>query len=424
MKSEPLISHYLKEQQSYNANSDFEVRHHQLLFFVMIEFFICQNNIKGFFTWQWEKSKKIFVFERIYFVLHISILEKNTFILSRCAMTQEIPQVSSKILRVLENRGFGASAKWSLAGSAGSGRRYFRIAEGENSAILQTNLLKGEDFDRFVSYGKSFSAFGFPTPEIWTVDEEALQVLMQDMGTNTLYSLVMQNGELLVGNVRILYPLAIEALVKWQHSSPRFFLSRPDIAARRFDYAALKWESDYFRENFLQKEKGIFEIPAAVENFFSTLACMVDTHPKVLMHRDFQSQNVTVQSDSEIGFVDFQGARRGSVFYDIASLLLDPYVSLSENLVTEFFDEWYRNNSLCSSSFDREEAWVLFLQAGMQRLMQALGAFCFLSREKKIESFGKFIVPGCRRLLRILELYESISPSRHEAIAFLKESLS
>lgn len=58
MKSEPLISHYLKEQQSYNANSDFEVRHHQLLFFVMIEFFICQNNIKGFFTWQWEKSKK------------------------------------------------------------------------------------------------------------------------------------------------------------------------------------------------------------------------------------------------------------------------------------------------------------------------------------------------------------------------------
>ncbi len=339
-------------------------------------------------------------------------------------MMHELPQIAPKILRTLESKGFSANAKWTLAGSAGSGRKYFRVCEGEKTAILQTNASVGEDFEHFVSYGKSFSDFNLPTPAIWAVDESAAQVLMQDMGENTLLSVVVKDGELLQANARILYPATIDALIRWQESSQKFFLTRADIAARRFDYAAIKWETDYFRTNYLQKKMGISEIPQAVENFFATLACMVDTHPKILMHRDFQSQNVMVCHDSEIGFVDFQGARRGTMFYDIASLLWDPYVSLPEEMVQDFFGDWYDGYTRCHESFDKEEAWTLFLQASLQRLMQALGAFCFLTMEKKIQSFEQYIEPGKKRLLRVLELYEPLSPSRHEAITFLKASLT
>ena len=332
--------------------------------------------------------------------------------------------VSSQILRVIESRGFSSSSTWTLAGSAGSGRKYYRVSDGEKTAILQTNASANEDFEHFVSFGKSFSAFSLPTPEIYAVDEESAQILMQDMGEQTLLSQVVKDGAPISGSARVLYPVVIDALIRWQVSSPKFFLSRPDIAARRFDYAALKWETDYFKTNYLQKKKGIAEIPQVVENFFATLACMVDTHPKVLMHRDFQSQNVMVRSSSEVGFVDFQGARRGSLFYDIASLLWDPYVSLPEEMVVDFFDEWFRDYPLVSESFSREEAWTLFLQAALQRLMQAMGAFCFLSTEKKIESFEQYIEPGKKRLLRVLELYEPLSPSRREAITFLKNALA
>lgn len=332
--------------------------------------------------------------------------------------------VSSQILRVIESRGFSSSSTWTLAGSAGSGRKYYRVSDGEKTAILQTNASANEDFEHFVSFGKSFSAFSLPTPEIYAVDEESAQILMQDMGEQTLLSQVVKDGAPISGSARVLYPVVIDALIRWQVSSPKFFLSRPDIAARRFDYAALKWETDYFKTNYLQKKKGIAEIPQVVENFFATLACMVDTHPKVLMHRDFQSQNVMVRSSSEVGFVDFQGARRGSLFYDIASLLWDPYVSLPEEMVVDFFDEWFRDYPLVSESFSREEAWTLFLQAALQRLMQAIGAFCFLLTEKKIESFEQYIEPGKKRLLRVLELYEPLSPSRHEAITFLKNALA
>ena len=47
------------------------------------------------------------------------------------------------------------------------------------------------------------------------------------------------------------------------------------------------------------------EIPQSVKNFYSLLAVSVDAQPKVLMHRDFQSQNIMVRPNSEIAFVDF-----------------------------------------------------------------------------------------------------------------------
>lgn len=336
--------------------------------------------------------------------------------------TQNIPHPSPKILEVLHNNGYTDNAQWDAAGSAGSGRSYFRVHEGDRYAILQVSASTDEDFKRFASYGKSFHAFGLPTPAIWAVDESASQILMKDLGPHTLLSEVLPLDPI-SGNVRILYTETINSLIRWQEASNRVFLSRPDIAARRFDYAALKWESDYFRTNYLENHRKIKAIPQAVENFFSTLACMVDTHPKVLMHRDFQSQNIMVRPNTEIGFVDFQGARRGTMFYDIASLLWDPYVNLPENLIMDFFEYWRTGLKICVECFEKEDAWCLFLQASLQRMMQALGAFCFLSKEKKIASFEKFIEPGRVRLLRILELYEPISPSRHIAISFLKDAL-
>src|SRR5574344_946505 len=284
-----------------------------------------------------------------------------------------IPTPSSKISEVLRANGFTDAATWEVAGSAGSGRGYYRVHDGSHYAILQVCAAADDDFKRFASYGKTFHSFGLPTPTILAVDEEAHQILMKDLGPKMLVDEVLPLGPI-SGNVRILYTEVIDALIRWQESSRLLFLSRPDIGARKFDYAALKWETDYFRTNYLIGRKGIKDIPQYVDNFFSTLACTVDTHPKVLMHRDFQSQNIMVCSNSEVGFVDFQGARRGSMFYDIASLLWDPYVSLPEEVVVDFFTEWYRTYLPVSQSFSPEDAWTLFIQASLQRLMQALGA--------------------------------------------------
>ena len=51
--------------------------------------------------------------------------------------------------------------------------------------------------------------------------------------------------------------------------------------------------------------------------------------PRVLVHRDFQSQNIIIRN-SYAYLIDFQGMRPGLAEYDLASLLYDPYVDLPE----------------------------------------------------------------------------------------------
>jgi aminoglycoside/choline kinase family phosphotransferase len=127
------------------------------------------------------------------------------------------------------------------------------------------------------------------------------------------------------------------------------------------------------------------------------IAVSVEAQTKVLMHRDFQSQNIMIRSNSEVAFVDYQGARRGSMFYDIASLLWDPYVNLPLPMIKDFFEYW-RSQYRGTRIYTKDDAWEGFVHASLQRLMQALGAYCFLSQTKKIQKFEQYIEPGKAKL--------------------------
>ena len=99
-----------------------------------------------------------------------------------------------------------------------------------------------------------------------------------------------------------------------------------------FDAGLYRWERDYFREYFLQGVCGIRLKPrteAALERELAGLAERLQRTGDHLIHRDFQSQNIMILKDGP-ALIDFQGMRMGTVFYDLASLLYDPYGALSE----------------------------------------------------------------------------------------------
>ncbi|MCF0215308.1 MAG: phosphotransferase [Fibrobacteraceae bacterium] len=342
-------------------------------------------------------------------------------------MNNEELIISEKINGFLATHGYVEKLEISSIAGAGSGRRYYRVKSGSKVSVLQVNPELGdekkkEDFDRFVDYSKTFREIGIAVPRVYVVDEKAGQILQEDFGDRTLLDYVSPIDPQ-SGNVRILYQEVIDSLVSMQSRSTSLFLSRADIGARKFDYASLKWETDYFTENYLGRHVGITELPPSVRHLFATLACIVDSHPKVLMHRDLQSQNIMVRPNSEVGFVDFQGARRGSMYYDLASLLWDPYVCLPLDLVKDFFDYWYKISGI--KDYTKEEAWESFIQASLQRVMQALGAYCFLSKVKKIEKFEKYIEPGKERLRLILaEFRKTAKVATEEVFQFMEKALA
>ncbi|MDR2581409.1 MAG: phosphotransferase [Fibromonadaceae bacterium] len=273
------------------------------------------------------------------------------------------------------------------AGSAGSGRKYYRMKANAHSLILQQSHSEDQDFERFVRYGCLFSELGLPTPEIYAVSESEKRVVMQDFGSIRLCD---------AAQPLIYYPQVLEKLIVWQEASEKAFAADSELANRVFGESDYLWETSYFAENYLQEYLGTTEIPPNLTAFFKDLAKKATAQPRALMHRDFQSQNIMVSS-SGLGIIDFQGTRNGSIYYDAASLLWDPYMMIPAETVEQLFRLWHSANPLLKH-ISLERAWEDFLIASAQRIMQALGAYCFLSKKKGIKSFEQYIEPGAKRL--------------------------
>jgi N-acetylmuramate 1-kinase len=135
----------------------------------------------------------------------------------------------------------------------------------------------------------------------------------------------------------------------------------------------------------------------ALETELDALARRLLETPRLLVHRDLQSQNVMVRKGAPV-LIDFQGMRLGSLFYDLGSLLYDPYVEFRDEERTVLLRTYY---DLTRPAQNWDEFEALFHLASAQRLMQALGAYGFLGRQQGKSHFFIHIPPALERLITV-----------------------
>jgi len=164
-----------------------------------------------------------------------------------------------------------------------------------------------------------------------------------------------------------------------------------------FNAALYLWEQHYFFDNCLGR---YFKIEGAmIENLVSLpalaeIAEKLAKQSRVLVHRDFQSQNLLVRN-GQAYLIDFQGMRPGLAQYDLASLLYDPYVDLTAAERDELLEHYCGGKP----SGDFRETLTL---CAMQRLMQALGAYGFLGLVKEHKHFLQYIPKALESLREIV----------------------
>ena len=276
----------------------------------------------------------------------------------------------------------------------GSSRGFYRITSqaGECRVLLLSDA-SDEDFGRFVSIGSFLAEHRLFTPEIYKYDLAEYSVLMEDLGNTLLYDFCQEHSK----NEAVMYDkycAVIDALVEFQLRGSAALKARPEMEVRVFSREYLRWETEYFQKQFLMRHCRLPEsLCHDLDGELEALADAVFAHPKVFMHRDFQSQNIMLH-DGGVRFVDFQGARIGPVGYDIVSLLRDPYVDISAGLRRRLLDYYFLKftasplNEYVDSLDDFK---VYAALAGMQRNMQALGAYAFLSHKKGKMQYQKYI---------------------------------
>jgi aminoglycoside/choline kinase family phosphotransferase len=115
----------------------------------------------------------------------------------------------------------------------------------------------------------------------------------------------------------------------------------------------------------------------------------------VLCHRDFHSRNLMLHGGT-LYWIDFQDARMGHASYDLASLLRDSYVSLPEELVQAFAEEFRRQAAPeeAPEAFERR-----FELMSVQRNLKALGTFGYMTRVRGTDVYLPY-VPGTLRSAR------------------------
>ena len=149
----------------------------------------------------------------------------------------------------------------------------------------------------------------------------------------------------------------------------------------------------------------------------------MEKQPKIYMHRDFQSQNIMVH-DGRIRFVDFQGSRIGPLGYDIMSLVNDCYIHFDRKRrhhLTDYYCSRLKEMDAAYSAIDLEDC---LITAGLQRNMQALGAYGFLGLNQGKKQYLDFIPRGLELLKEgIRNLQKSKSPLRLPCLSELVERL-
>jgi aminoglycoside/choline kinase family phosphotransferase/dTDP-glucose pyrophosphorylase len=294
-----------------------------------------------------------------------------------------------------------------LAGD-GSDRKWYRVTDGNDSLVMADHGIKSDqgisEINSFLYIGRHLFKHKASVPEIFHDDIFAGLVFLQDLGDILLQTAVSGKDD---HTIIFLYESVIDQ-----------FLHMAVHGAESFDASWAYQTPEYSRELILERECRYF-VDAFLTGYlkmeidfgmladeFSYLADHALAHAvKGFMHRDLQSRNIMVK-DNTIFFIDFQGGRMGPMQYDLASLLHDPYVNLPEHIKTVLFESCV--NKLRTMIEINTQAFASgYWFCSITRLMQALGAFGYLSRVKGKTYFESYIPVALTTLQRQLDASEA-----------------
>jgi len=254
-----------------------------------------------------------------------------------------------------------------------SDRRYFRVLLDRESIVLA--VYTGPiDFARmpFANVAELLQKMALPAPAVLGHSDELGIVEQEDLGDVTLQAHL---GAASVTAHAALYREAVGLIYRLQERGREFESPRYVPYTLAFDVEKLTFELNFFAQHFLEGYRGVVltaSEKAALAEEWSAIVEELSAEQRVVCHRDYHSRNLMLHRD-RLYMVDFQDARMGPDTYDLASLLRDSYVDITELEV----DELTAYFAALAGIADLVEFRRRFDLMAVQRNIKALGTFGF-----------------------------------------------
>ena len=286
--------------------------------------------------------------------------------------------------------------------SSGSNRKYFRLKSWHFTRIGVWGA-SPEENRAFVYLSAHLRKQGLPVPEVYEHTDDYMYYVQEDLGDTLLFDALeggRKSGEFsrqeclfLQQTIRLLPVLQFKGAKNLDFSR---CYPRPE-----FDRRSVFWDLNYFKYCFL-KATGIEFSEDKLEDDFDKLADTLLEEPfHTFMYRDFQARNVMLKEGTPF-FIDFQGGRKGPLYYDVASFLWQAKANYPEKLRAALLDD-YLEALQAFMPVDPEAFKKRLRYFVLFRSLQVLGAYGFRGYFEKKRHFLESVPFAISNLRNLLE---------------------
>ena len=290
-----------------------------------------------------------------------------------------------------------------LTGDA-SDRRYFRLIEPDGqTSVLAAYPAAFDDTLPFLNVTRLLAQMPVPVPDIRDEAPDLGLLLLEDLGDVTLQAHLglastEEHGQLYREAVRLI------AALQRRGAALASDVFLPYGVA--FDEAKLGWEMEFFLKHYLLGYRGVPLDDATLDAIRVELRLLVErlaAEERVLCHRDYHSRNLMLHRQ-QLYLIDYQDARLGPDTYDLASLLRDSYVDLSDSMVNWLLAYFLALTGRPDSEAAFRERFDLM---SLQRNLKALGTFGYQTLAKQNPVYIQYMPRTLRYVRTNLARYRS-----------------
>ena len=265
--------------------------------------------------------------------------------------------------------------------SSGSNRRYFRLSG--PVSLIGVSGTSVEENNAFIYMAAHFREKGLPVPRVYCWSDDKSLYLQEDLGDTLLFHAIEKGRKscFFDETEKSLLHKTITLLPALQFKGAEGFDFNQCYPQPEFNKRSILWDLNYFKYCFLKATGMEFQ--------------------EDRLEDDFQSRNVMIK-EGEPWLIDFQGGRKGPVYYDVASFLWQAKANYPESLRKELLKEYL--DSLCKyQPVDEKYFYAQLRHFVLFRTMQVLGAYGFRGYFEKKPHFIQsvpFAIENLRQLLQ------------------------
>ena len=284
-----------------------------------------------------------------------------------------------------------------------SNRIYLRIKTQSSQTYIAVYNDNKRENDAFFAFASSLQKANIKVPAVYAYDSENYIYIQEDLGAVSFFDFLQKEKD----NANFeqqrkeYYQRIIKDLIDIQINAVKEVDFSKTFPRSDFDKQSIVWDLNYFKYYFIKLSGLNFDEQLLEDAFDSFTKRLLEIPSSFLLYRDFQSRNIMLRDD-ELVYIDFQGARRGALQYDLASLLFDSKANLPHQLRLDLLD-FYIASLPEEIRKEQPNFKQSFWSFALIRIMQAMGAYGYRGWIEKKQHFIDSVPYALKNLQYVLQ---------------------